>query len=78
MSEVHITKKWEPRYWVRYDIDGSKVARVNHSALTPCGRDNMAAISQTTLSNAFYWMKLLEFRLKVHWSLFLTGQLIIS
>ena len=28
------------------------------------GRDKMAAITQTTLSNAFSWMKMLEFRLK--------------
>ena len=31
----------------------------------------MAAFSQTTLSNASTWMKILEFRLKFHWSLFL-------
>ena len=28
------------------------------------------AISQTTFSNAFSWMKMFEFRLKFHWSLF--------
>ena len=39
--------------------------------LTHWGRDKMAAIFQTTLSNAFSWMKMLEFRLKYHWSLFL-------
>ena len=39
--------------------------------LTHWGRDKMDAISQTTLSNAFSWMKILEFRLKFHWSLFL-------
>ena len=39
--------------------------------LTHWGRDKMAAISQTTLSNAFSWKKILEFRLKFHWSLFL-------
>ena len=38
--------------------------------LTHWGRDKMAAISQTTLSNAFSWMKMLEFWLKFHWSLF--------
>ena len=38
--------------------------------LTHWGRDNMAAISQTTLSNSFSWMKMLEFRLKFHWNLF--------
>ena len=46
--------------------------------LTHWGRDKMAAISQTTLSNTFYWMKMLYFRLKFHWSLFLRVQLIIS
>ena len=30
----------------------------------------MAAIFQTTFSNAFSWMKMYEFRLKFHWSLF--------
>ena len=39
--------------------------------LTHWGRDKMDAISQTTLSNAFSWMKMLEFRLTFHWSLFL-------
>ena len=39
--------------------------------LTHCGRDKMAAVSQTTLSKAFSWMKILEFRLRFHWSLFL-------
>ena len=37
----------------------------------------MAAIFQTTLSNAFSWMKILEFRLQFHWSLFLRFQLTI-
>ena len=37
----------------------------------------MAAISQTTLSNPFSWMKVFEFRLKFHWSLFLRFQLTI-
>ena len=34
------------------------------------GRDKMAAISQTTFTNAFSWMKMFELRLKFHWSLF--------
>ena len=38
----------------------------------------MAAILQTTLSIAFSWMKMLEFRLKFHWSLFLGVQLTTS
>ena len=37
----------------------------------------MDAISQTTFSNAFSWMKMFEFRLKFHWSLFPRVQLII-
>ena len=38
---------------------------------------HMDAMSQTTFSNAFSWMKMFEFRLKVHWSLFPTVQLTI-
>ena len=44
---------------------------------THWGRDKMAATSQTTLSNAFSWMKMLEFWLKCHWSLFIRVQLTI-
>ena len=36
--------------------------------------ENVADISQTTLSNASSWMKMLEFQLKFHWSLFLRVQ----
>ena len=45
--------------------------------LTQWGRDKMAVISQTTLLNAFSWMKMLEFWLTFHWSLFLRVQLTI-
>ena len=44
---------------------------------THWGRDKMDAISQTTLSNAFSWMNMIEFRFKFHWSLFLRVQLTI-
>ena len=37
----------------------------------------MDAISQTTFPNALSWMKMFEFRLKFHWSLFLRFQLTI-
>ena len=37
----------------------------------------MDAISQTTFSNAFSWMKMFEFRLKFHWSMFPRVQLTI-
>ena len=46
-----------------------RLERVNHGVpgiktwffLTHWGRDKMAAVSQTTLSNTFSWMKMLEF-----------------
>ena len=41
--------------------------------LTHWGRDKTAAIFQTTFSHAFSWMKMYEFRLKFHWSLFPTN-----
>ena len=37
----------------------------------------MAAIFQTTFSNAFSWMKMYRFRLRFHWSLFPRGQLTV-
>ena len=45
--------------------------------LTHWGRDEMAAIFQTTFSNAFSWMKMFEFRLRFHWILFPGVQLTI-
>ena len=45
--------------------------------LTHWGRDKMDAISQTTFSSAFSWMKMFEFRLNFHWNLFLRVQLTI-
>ena len=45
--------------------------------LTHWGRDKMAAISQTTISDAFFWIKMFEFPLIFHWSLFPMVQLTI-
>ena len=45
--------------------------------LTHWGRGKMDAISQTTFSRAFSWMKMFEFRLNCHWSVFLRVQLTI-
>ena len=45
--------------------------------LTHWGRDKMDGISQATLSSTFSWLKMSEFRLKFHWSLFLRVQLTI-
>ena len=47
------------------------IVLVNRNSLTHWGRDKMADISQTTFSNAFTWMKIHQFRLIFHWSLFL-------
>ena len=38
--------------------------------LTHWRRDKMAAIFQTTFSNAFSWIKMCKLRLRFHWSLF--------
>ena len=46
-----------------------------HTNLTYWGRDKMDAISQTTFSNEFCWMKMYEYRLRFHWSLFPRVQL---
>ena len=43
--------------------------------LTHWGWEEMAAIFQTTFSNACSWMKMYEYRLKFHWSLFPRVQL---
>ena len=45
--------------------------------LTHWGPDKMAAISQTTFSDAFPWMKMYELRLRFHWILFPGVQLTI-
>ena len=45
--------------------------------LTHWGRYKMANISQTTFSNAYSWMKIHQFRLIFHWSLFLRVELTI-
>ena len=47
----------------------AKILTSRGNELTHWGRDKMAAIFQTTVSNAFSWMKLYEFWLKFHWSL---------
>ena len=51
---------------------------ISYGDLTHWGRDKMDAISQTTFLYAFSWMKMFEYRLKFHWSLFLRVQLTIS
>ena len=45
--------------------------------LTYWGWDKMADVFQMTFSNAFSWIKMYEFLLRFHWSLFLRVQLTI-
>ena len=63
-------------YWKSFDIDHLRYQGYL-VILTHWGWDKMAAVSQTTLSNAFSWMIMLEFRLRFHWNLFLRVQLTI-
>ena len=57
-------------YWRIY-------ALLTFVALTHWGREKIAAIFQTTFSNAFSWMKMFKFRLRFLWSLFPRVQLTI-
>ena len=52
---------------------GSKSAQC--FLLTHWGRDKMATVFQMTFWNGFSWMKMYEFQVKFHWSLFLEVQL---
>ena len=45
--------------------------------LTHRGRDKMAAVFQTALSNVYLWMKMYGLRLRFHWNLFLRFVLIL-
>ena len=77
LKVIHVSKKGSWFYWVwikwMNDLGRPQVS----GGLTHWGWDKMDAISQTTISNTFSWMKMLEFRLKFHWSLFLRVQLTI-
>ena len=79
---------WSDAHWrqgicIQHDKARSAIPRARN---THCrglniarnrGRDEIDAVLQTTISNAFSWMKMFEFRLNFHWSLFLRAQLII-
>ena len=83
-------RAWRNCQWVE-DMDTKlhlhKTTRCNYkdmlkstcgvAPLTHWGRDKMATISQTTLSNAFSWMKIYKFWLRFHLSLFQRVQLTI-
>ena len=63
-----------PEWW-RVDTSQGIVERIVADLLTHWGRDKMTAIFQTTSSNGFSWMKMYEFRLRLHWNLFPRVQL---
>ena len=62
--------------WLPNTIGQEREGTHRRQHLSHWGRDKMTAVSQTTLSNGFSWMKMLEFR-RFHWSLFLGVQLTI-
>ena len=64
--------------WMRWIQFSRNVAVSVPEGFTHLPRDQLDAISQTTFSNAFWWMKENAFRYEFHWSLFLRVQLIKS
>ena len=64
-------------YYIWWSFFMWKTSVIGPSKLTHWGRDKMAAIFQTTFPNGFSWMKMYDFRLTFHWSLFLRVQLTI-
>ena len=69
------SKTLEQKTIIFSGLNWSKTSRSRD--LTHWGRDKMAAIFQTTIWNAFSWMKMYEFRLRFHWNLFPGVQLTI-
>ena len=79
-TEIHMTRFWKQvvRNIVNKTICRSGVFRLHiwmsnnsgNPCLTHWGRDKMAAIFQTTFSNAFSWIKMYELRLRFHPILF--------
>ena len=57
--------------WNSLNSDNSFISPRGNKLTTHWGRDKMAAIFRTKFSNGFSWMKMYEFLLKFHWSLFL-------
>ena len=63
--------------WEQKEKNNTTIKTMTYRGLTNWGRDKMAAIFQSTVSNGFSWMKMYEFRLKFHWSLLPRIQLTI-
>ena len=68
---------WDQTDWHGLCNDVQSALYMYLAPMTHWGRDKMAAVSQTMFSNTFSLMKIYEFRLKFHWSLFLRFQLTI-
>ena len=66
------------QYWVWCSSMTCRYTRTADIYSKHWSRDKMAAIFQTTISNAFSWMNMHEFWLKFHRRLFLRVQLTIS
>ena len=69
--------KWHNIKWRGIVDEDTRECYMKHTVLTHWGRDKMDVILQTTVSNAFSWMKICSFGLIFHWSLFLRFQLTI-
>ena len=70
--EEYERDKKQAQMWVK-----NLIYMFQYFVLTHWGREKMITISQVTLSNAFSWMKILEFRFKFQWNLFVMVQLTI-
>ena len=74
---IAITRPGDKCFKTRRVIVLAISAALVSAVKTHRGRGKMAAIFQTTSSNAFSWIKVYEFRLRFHGSLFLRVQLTI-
>ena len=76
MYVVHVCRIWRSvvKLYMKHDIHRDLSPALFWAPSYDWGRDNMAAISQTTFSNAFSWKKTDEFRLRFDGSLFLRVQ----
>ena len=76
-----VMRKWEFiciwMFLCMYDIFISSTSWQNMSVVNTLRQRQMAAISQTTFSNAFSRIKMYKFRLGFHWNLFLRFELTI-
>ena len=68
--KYHLSKSMDFYYRDNLVKWPSYFTMVNPIWLTHWGQDEMAAIFQTTYSNACFLMKMYKFRLRFHWSLF--------